>query len=166
MSPAPPRPHPALTPLLELVGTWEGEGIGDYPTIETFRYREQVVFGQVGRPFLTYVQRTWHPEHGSPMHAESGYLRVVPDTTPLRIELVVAQPTGLVEVHEGELRDGALELASTAVVATGTATPVDRVRRRLWVEGEVLHVELAMAAGEVPETEHLRSRLHRVPAEG
>ncbi len=166
MSAAPPRPHPVLAPLLELVGTWEGEGTGDYPTIASFRYRERVVFGQVGRPFLSYEQRTWHPENGTPMHAESGYLRVVPDTMPARIELVLAQPTGLVEVDEGELRDGVLDLVSTAVVATGTATPVDAVRRRLWVEGEVLHVALSMAAGGLPETQHLRSRLRRVTPAG
>lgn len=166
MSATEPRPHPSLSPLLELVGTWEGEGVGDYPTIAPFRYREQMVFGHVGRPFLTYVQRTWHPEHGTPMHAESGYLRVVEGTTPLRVELVLAQPTGLVEVDEGELRDGQLDLISTFVVATSTATPVDAVRRRLWVEDEILHVVVAMAAGGVPESEHLRSRLRRVrPAE-
>lgn len=164
MSTAPPRWHPALAPLAELVGTWEGEGAGDYPTIAPFRYREQVVFGHVGRPFLTYVQRTWHLEHGSPMHAESGYLRVVPDTDPPRVELVLAQPTGLVEVDEGELRDGVLDLVSTAVIATSTAMPVQRVRRRLWIEDGVLHLALAMAAGGVPETEHLQSRLHRVAA--
>ncbi len=164
MSAAPPRSHPALAPLLEMVGTWEGEGSGDYPGISPFRYGERLVFAQVGRPFLTYAQRTWHPESGAPMHAESGYLRVVPETSPLRVELVVAQPTGLVEVDEGELRDGVLDLVSTAVAATSTATPVDRVRRRLWIENDVLHVTLAMAAGGVSETDHLYSRLHRVAA--
>ena len=30
--------HPALTAVTGLIGTWRGEGQGEYPTIEPFSY--------------------------------------------------------------------------------------------------------------------------------
>ena len=44
-----PDLHPALLPLLPLVGTWRGTGKGGYPTIEDFDYGQQVVFAHDGR---------------------------------------------------------------------------------------------------------------------
>src|SRR5581483_9726272 len=34
--------HPDLEPIAFLLGRWHGEGDGEYPTIEPFRYREEV----------------------------------------------------------------------------------------------------------------------------
>ncbi|HTC69718.1 MAG TPA: heme-binding beta-barrel domain-containing protein, partial [Acidothermaceae bacterium] len=35
--------HPALEPFTFLLGTWRGVGVGGYPTIESFRYGQEVV---------------------------------------------------------------------------------------------------------------------------
>jgi hypothetical protein len=87
--------HPSLGALAALVGTWRGEGEGHYPTIAPFRYGEEVVFAHDGRPVLAYRQRTWNIDSEAPMHVESGFLRGQMDG---HAELVVAQPTGFVEV--------------------------------------------------------------------
>lgn len=159
--PAPsPEPHPALASVAHLIGVWEGEGAGEYPGIEPFRYRERIELAATPRPFLAYRQHTWHPESGQPMHVETGYLRVVPGSD--RVELVVAQPTGLVEVDEGTVSDGVVTLASTTVAATATAKPVRSLHRRFWREGEELRYELAMGTDTVPESPHLTARLARV----
>src|SRR5205085_3544981 len=87
--------NPALKPVAFLLGTWRGEGEGEYPTIKPFRYREEVRFSHNGKAFLIYSQRTEAIDSDQPMHAETGYLRVVGDD---QVEFVIAQPIGFAEI--------------------------------------------------------------------
>ena len=154
--------HPDLGALVALVGSWSGEGEGRYPTIEPFRYREDVVFGHVGKPFLSYRQATVNLATGQPAHAESGYLRVV---APGRIELVLAHPTGIVELAEGEVMEQpegvTVHLYSGSVARTATAKEVSSVERRISVTAEVLRYQVSMAAVGLPLQHHLAGELRR-----
>jgi len=153
-----PPLHPDVEVLRFLLGEWRGEGRGEYPTIENFGYREEVVFGHVGKPFVSYVQRTWALDDGRPLHSESGYLRPQPDG---RVELVLAQPAGLVEVDEGVVRGCRVELVSTLVARTPSAKEVTEVRRLLDVDGDVMRYRLEMAAVGQPRQFHLEAELRR-----
>jgi hypothetical protein len=154
--------HPDVAVLGPLLGTWAGTGAGSYPTIEPFRYREEVTFGHAGKPFLAYRQATVRLDTGLPAHAEAGYLR---GTGGNRVELVLAHPTGIAELAEGEVTVTeaglVLRLASVAVARTATAKEVTRVDRTITVEGDVLRYELAMAAVGQQHQHHLAAELQR-----
>lgn len=154
--------HPQARPLAALVGTWRGSGRGEYPTIDPFGFEEETVFDHVGKPFLSYSQRTWSDD-GSPMHAEVGYLRALPD---LAVELVVAHPFGAAELACGTVAAGAdtttVDLATTTVTTTPTAKPVSGVTRRILVAGDRLTYEVGMAAVGVEMRPHLVAELRRV----
>ncbi len=155
--------HPALEPVASLVGTWRGTGLGEYPTIESFEYAEEVTFTDVGRPFLVYAQRTWAPD-GRPMHVETGYFRLPGDGT---VEFVLAQPMGQTELAEGTLAPASggfsVELRSR-VVNAATAKTVDETVRRIRLDGDELTTTFAMAAVGVPMTHHLSAVLTRQEA--
>ncbi len=153
-----PTLHADIAPIAALLGTWRGTGAGSYPTIESFEYREEVTFGHVGKPFLAYGQRTRHAVTDLPLHAETGYWRL---PGPDRVELVIAHPTGIVEVLVGSFDGTAFDLRTDSVTGTPTAKSVTEVHRRVELDGDELRYEVAMAAVGQPLTHHLAATLHR-----
>jgi len=154
-----PTVHPAVAALGFLLGTWAGRGTGGYATIAPFAYEEEVRVSHVGRPYLSYAQRTWHPDDGRAMHAETGYLRLGEGG---HVEMVIAHPTGVVEVEEGTLSGRTLELRSRVVASTSTAKEVTALTRRISVEGDVLDYVVGMGAVGQELQEHLTGTLRRV----
>lgn len=153
-----PSLHADIEHLAWLVGSWSGEGAGRYPTIESFDYTEQVEFGHVGKPFLSYVQRTKHAETGLPLHAETGYIRPVGTG---RAELVIAQPSGITEIHDGVVDGQSMSFRSVSVVTTATAKDVTAVHRSLRVHGDTLTYTVEMAAVGLELQHHLAATLQR-----
>lgn len=157
-----PELHHAVHHLGSLLGTWSGRGVGEYPTIETFEYREEVTFGHVGKPFLAYSQRTKHAETDLPLHAESGYWRAI---GPGALEVVLAHPTGILESLAGSLTPTESGLVATldsaAVTLSPTAVQVDQIRRVFTLDGDTLHYTVAMAAVGRELTHHLEATLER-----
>lgn len=171
--PADPQPplQPLLEPLRGLLGTWRGEGTGSYPTIESFRYLEEVRFWHVGKPFLGYEQRTRSPETRLPMHTESGFWRVLlaaddASSGTTALEVVIAHPTGIAEILVGEANGPRLTVATTNVARTPTAKEVTAVERRFLLDDEddTLSYEVHMAAVGQPMQLHLVATLHRAGA--
>jgi THAP4-like, heme-binding beta-barrel domain len=158
----PPDLHPDLQALAPLLGTWQGRGSGEYPTIEPFDYVEEVVFSHVGKPFLVYGQKTTAATDGRPLHAETGYLRV---PQPGHVEMVLAHPNGITEIEVGTYTsDGTaieLDMSTTQIGLTPTAKEVTALGRRFRVDGDELAYSLQMGAVGQPLQHHLAAVLHR-----
>lgn len=164
-APAPPHPplHPLLEPLAFLLGTWRGEGAGEYPTAEPFRYAEEVRFWHAGTPVLFYAQRTINLATGLPSHSEMGYVRPLPDGG---VELVIAHPTGVTEISEGWVDGASLHVRSRVVACSLTAKLVTELEREIEVDDGRLRYRLLMAAVGHPLQHHLAAELVRVDEEG
>lgn len=161
--------HPDLVIVRPLLGTWTGRGHGEYPTIDPFDFAESVTFGHVGKPFLTYQQRTRSlgttGAPGMPMHAESGYWRF---PSPGCVELVLSHPTGIVEVEEGTIEVDlhgriVVELATTQITGSSSAKDVSGLERTFVVHDDVIEYTVRMAAVGEPMQHHLAARLEREP---
>lgn len=160
-----PELHPALLPLLPLVGTWRGVGKGGYPTLaDDFDYQQQVRFGHDGRPFLSYESRSWILDEagnvGRPAARETGFWRA---GTGDDFEVLITQPTGITEVYIGTANSATQwELRSDVIARTATAKEVSGTHRLYGiVEGDLLYAMDMAAVGE-PMTAHISARLQRI----
>lgn len=124
--------HPNLQLAARLLGTWRGEGRGEYPSIEDFQYVEELTFTDVGKPSgmeLLLAQPTGQTE------LAEGELRVTP------------------EGFSAELH--------SQVVNSASAKQVDATARWLELTGDTLTTRFSMAAVGISMTHHLESVLSR-----
>ncbi|UMG94818.1 FABP family protein [Nocardioides sp. TF02-7] len=154
--------HPDCGPIAWLLGTWRGNGHGDYPTIEKFQFGQELIFQQDGRPFFHYMSRAWIiDEQGNKVREgaqETGFLRAKPEG---KLELVLTHATGFVEIWYGEADNGRIDIVTDAVARTETAKEYAGGKRLYGnVEGDLLYA-FDMAAMGQPLQPHLWARLQR-----
>jgi len=154
-----PALHDDVIPLSFLLGTWRGEGKGSYPTTDAFAYAEEIRFTHTGKAHLRYDQQSWDAASGAPLHSEMGFWR--PQGSG-RVEIVLAYPLGIVDVEEGTVTGGTIEVASLVTARTSTAKEVARIERTFTVEGDLMRYELRMSAVGVPLVYHADAELRRV----
>jgi hypothetical protein len=118
----PPNLHPNVAPFAWLLGSWEGGGDGDYPTIEKFRFGQELIFQQDGRPFIHYMAKSWLLDaDGNKVRdaaQETGFLRCLEGGA---AELLLTHNIGFTELYVGTVDGAKLELSTDAVVRTATA---------------------------------------------
>jgi len=158
-----PELHERLEHLAFLVGRWQGVGVVGYPTIESANYEQELSFTHDGRPFLSYSSRTWLIDSDGarirPAATETGFWR--PGKEPRDVEVLLAHPTGIVEVYVGEVAFTRIDLATDVVARTETAKQVSGLKRLYGlVEGDLAYA-IDMAAVDQPLQSHLSARLQR-----
>ena len=159
-----PDLHPSLEHLAFLVGEWQGLGVVGYPTITEARYEQEVSFSHDGRPFLAYISKTWLIDDDAnrirPSGTETGFWR--PGKEARDVEVMLAHPTGIVEVYVGEVVFHRIDLTSEVVARTETAKDVKGFRRLYGlVEGDLAYA-IDMAAMGQPLQSHLSARLQKI----
>jgi hypothetical protein len=153
---------PALVPIAWLLGSWAGVGVGGYPTIEQFRFGQEVTFSENGKPYLHYISHSWLlDDEGTkvrPLAQETGYWRPQPDG---RLEVLLAHPTGFVEIWLGAVDGAKIELSTDVVARTDTAKAYTAGHRLYGqVDGDLLWA-YDMAAVDQPLQPHLSATLRR-----
>lgn len=158
-----PPLHPLCAPVAFLLGTWAGDGRGDYPGLHAFPYGEEVRFWHAGRPYLAFEQRTWALDEdgvaGRLLHGELGFLRCLQGS---QLELVVAMAPGHAEISAGRVEGSRISLESVGVIDAPSAAQVSGVMRTWWLDGELLRYEVEMSALDQPMTWHLGAELRRL----
>jgi nitrobindin-like protein len=154
--------HPNCGPVAWLLGTWRGNGHGDYPTIDKYEFGQELVFAHDGRPFFHYFSRSWIiDESGEKVRdaaLETGFLRCLEDG---KVELLLSHNTGFVEIYYGDAGGAKLDLTTDAVVRSHSAKEYVAGKRLYGnVEGDLLYAYDMAAMGQALQP-HLWARLQR-----
>lgn len=153
----------ALVPLAWLIGSWAGAGVGGYPTIDEFRFGQEVHFEHDGRPFLRYSSRAWLLDDDGafvrPLATEAGFWRPQEGGA---LEVTLSHPTGFSEIWIGTADGPRIELRTDVVARTTTAKEYTAGHRLYGlVEGDLAWAYDMSAVGQ-PIQPHVSARLKRV----
>jgi hypothetical protein len=154
--------------LSTLIGTWEGDGMIEYPTLDPLAYHEVLEIGEGAAPgtdstgFLHYLQQTSVQRDGKVVasHNETGFIELSEDAT---LRVMNAQGTDRIESLHGDISDVggrvSIELASVAIAGDDRMI---RSWRSLEVDGDDLAYTMGMATTQVPDGAiHLVAKLSR-----
>ncbi len=159
--------HEDLAPLAWLVGSWAGAGLVGYPTIDSQRFGQEVVCSHDGRRFLRWESRTWLLDDDGnqvrPLATELGFWRpVAPSADGTNVELLLAHPTGFVEMYAGTAEPAKVELRTDGVMRSPDAKEYTAAQRMYgYVDSNLMWV-MDMAAVGQPLQSHVSAELKRV----
>jgi hypothetical protein len=166
-----------LFPLAWLIGKWAGVGVIGYPpVIDEAQFGQEIEFSHDGRPFLSYHSTTWllddDGNQTDPLTSETGYWRPVAGDALAEdgaegeegtdLEVVLAHPTGVVELYLGRIQGPRVDLATDAVVRSAGAADYSAATRLYGqVEGDLLWAYDIAAFGQ-PMKSYASARLKRL----
>ncbi|MFT4187098.1 MAG: FABP family protein [Aeromicrobium sp.] len=154
--------HPSLVPVAWLLGTWHGNGKGEYPGTEPLSFEQEAIFAHDTRDFLHYFSRSWVTDdqgnRQGPGALETGFLRPAEEG----LELVLVHASGHAEVWYGEIDGPRLKLVTDLVARTPTASEYTAGQRLYGlVEGKLMYAYDKAADGHEMQS-YLWGQLERV----
>ena len=154
---------PQIIPVSWLLGTWRGVGVGGYPDVPEFRFGQEITFSELpGKPFVHHLSRSWLLDEAGekvrPLAQETGYWRPEADGS---LEVVLAHPTGFVEIWVGTADGAKIELSTDVVARTSTAKDYTGGHRLYGLVDSQLLWAYDMAAMGQPLQPHLSATLSR-----
>jgi hypothetical protein len=147
---------PEVYPLAWLVGRWRGEGVVEYPGIESTAFVNAVVFDHDGGPYLRYEStiRIVDEDGGRVWSTETGYWRVSSERPEgvgddrHALEVLLSDASGRLSLFLGVVGNGRIDLATDFVARTSTASEVTAAKRLYGlVEGRLMWAEDLAAFG-------------------
>jgi len=143
--------------LSALIGTWQGRGVAEFPTIETTEYFEELKFEFVeSDPAIYFEQKTWfinNAEKGAPLHFESGF--ILPKDNGI-YEMNNAQNNGRTEVLKGNLSMFSGDTFHLALQSKSFSNDERMIRssRDFYIDGDSMKYYVNMATQKTPEFRH------------
>ncbi len=160
-----------LAPLAWLAGRWEGAGVLASEGTGEVQVGQEVDVAVDARGFLHHRSQLWALDaDGSrtePLDTETGFWRpaaqqTAPTEPGIDVELVLAHPTGVVELFVGRGTGARVDLVTDAVVRSAGGSDYTAGRRTYGlVEGDLLWV-LDVASPTEPLRARVSARLKRV----
>ena len=148
-----------------LVGTWIGEGRGEFPGVTSFDYHETLVFARRDEKNLAYEQRAQKRYDGGteyiPSHWESGFISILEDN---HLQMANIQIGGRNEILVGSVEsiDDMFRIHFVSKTLNNDPRMVSTTRT-FELEGDTLRYDMAMHTTKVKQlTPHLKSVLQRV----
>lgn len=100
-----------MEPFKWLLGEWKGEGVGGFPTMESFRYSDYMYLRLLedsfeNEPIIHFEQIAWvvEKDEKSFKHWETGFIRPVNNQQSGSFEFHVTHNTGRIEVLTGDFQ--------------------------------------------------------------
>lgn len=152
-----------LDKLSWLIGCWQSVSAEIYGENRTIQYAEQIKFSFSGQACLKFQSRSWNPESNSPMHFESGFLRVQPGTD--TVSLVSSHNFGLTSIEEGIMVNKIIVLKSKSLNRMSFAKPprVTELNRTFQLNPDgSFQIKADMATEGKPCLQHMSATYNKV----
>lgn len=155
--------HPDCAPLAWMLGSWAGAGVVGYPSMESRNFGQEIDVTHDGRPFFMWTSRTWLLDADGNKEkvaaVETGFWRPLPDD---EVELLLAHPTGIVELYYGRTSPAKVEVQTDGVIRSPRAKEYTAAHRLYgYVNGNMMWVMDMAATGHELQS-HVSAELRRV----
>jgi len=147
--------------IRKLTGVWVGTGVGEFPTLDSFTYRERLEIVERTAGKMTYLQETWTTDGEEAVsHIETGFITVAETGT---VEVLNTQDSGRVEVLTGQGKvSGSVVLIDLESLVLAHDERMISSWRKLHLDDDELAYTMGMATTSVPTGAlHLTARLTR-----